>query len=84
MPSVKDQIQLSPFSKLPFKDNSFDLVLAIGVVYTLTLADAIQCLQEIERVSKGNSFITLGAYRTEEELRMFRYWTLLGTCVGFF
>lgn len=81
MPLVKPLIKRAPFTKLPFKDQEFDLVLAIGVVYTLNLADAMQCLREIQRVGKGKSFITLAAYRTEEELNLFRWWTVLGTTV---
>ena len=56
-------------------------MLAIGVVYTLNLADAIQCLKEIQRVGKRKSFITLAAYRTEEEFKLFRWGTVLGTTV---
>lgn len=81
MPAIKPFIQQAPFTKLPFKDREFDLVLAIGVVYTLNLADAIQCLKEIQRVGKGKSFITLAAYRTEEEFKLFRWWTVLGTTI---
>lgn len=81
MPSVKPFVQKAPFTALPFADNEFDFVIAIGPVYSLNLADAIKCLQEIQRVGKGKSFITLGAYETEEDLRLFRYWTLLGCTV---
>lgn len=81
MPDIKPFLQRCLFTELPFPDKVFDLVIAIGVVYTLTLADAIKCLKEIQRVSKGKSFVTLAAYRTEEELRLFRYWTVLGTTV---
>jgi len=45
----------------------------------MNLAGAIKCLKEIQRVSKGKSFITLGAYRTEEEKRLLEWWTVLGT-----
>lgn len=78
MESVKPFIENAPFTQLPFLDGQFDLVIAIGVVYTLNLADAIQCLKEIERVSKGSSFVTLAAYRTEEEKELFEWWTVLG------
>lgn len=82
MESVKSFIQEAPFTKLPFDDNEFDFVIAIGVVYTMNLADAIACLKEIQRVGKGKSFITLAAYRTEEEKKLFEWWTLLGaTCL---
>ena len=81
MLSVKPYITKAPFTELPFADGEFDLVIAIGVVYTLTLRDAISCLQEIQRVGKGKGFVTLGAYRNEEESRLFRYWTVLGCTV---
>lgn len=81
MPSVKPFIRKAPFTELPFSSGEFDFVIAIGPVYSLNLADAIQCLKEIQRVGKGKSFITLGAYETEDDLRLFRYWTLLGCMV---
>jgi hypothetical protein len=81
LPSVKELIQKAPFTRLPFRDGEFDFVVAIGPVYSLTLADAIACLKEIQRVGKGKSFITLGAYDTEDDFRLFRYWTLLGCTI---
>lgn len=79
--STKEFVQKASFTELPFADGEFDLVIAIGAVYSLNLPDAIKCLKEIQRVGKGNSFITLGAYETEEDLRLFRYWTLLGSTI---
>ena len=56
-------------------------MVAIGPVYTLNLAGAIRLLKEIQRVTKKNSFITLGCYESEEDFWLFRDWTLLGTTV---
>ncbi|MDB9934052.1 class I SAM-dependent methyltransferase [Candidatus Thioglobus sp.] len=81
LPSVKPFIQKAPFTELPFVNGEFDFIIAIGAVYSLNLPDSIKCLKEIQRVGKGKSFITLGAYDTEEDLRCFRYWTLLGCTV---
>ena len=67
-------------TKLPYVAKQFHLVIALGVVYTLNLADAIKCLKEIKRVSV-RSFITLGAYETEEDLKLFKAWSLLGTTI---
>ena len=78
---IKNFIIKGPFHNLPFKDNEFDFIIAIGPVYSLNLADAIKCLNEIRRVGKGKSFITLGAYELEKDLRLFRYWTLLGSTI---
>ena len=81
MPTVKPFVHKAPFTELPFGDGEFDLIVAIGAVYSLSLPDAIKCLKEIQRVGKGKSFITLGAYETEDDFRLFRYWTLLGCTV---
>ena len=81
MPAVKPFVQKASFTELPFADKEFDFVIAIGPVYSLILSDAIKCLKEVQRVGKGRSFVTLGAYETEEDFRLFRYWTLLGCTV---
>lgn len=78
MPSVRPHVQKASFTELPFETGEFDFVIAIGPVYFLDLNGAIKCLREIQRVGKGKSFITLGAYESEEELLLFRSWTLLG------
>jgi hypothetical protein len=54
---------------LPFDAKSFDLVLGVSCVYQLNLPDAIKCLKEIQRVGRGKSFITLGAYEDESRHR---------------
>lgn len=76
---VKPNIKYCEPTNLPFEDNLFDFVIALGTIYTLTLSDSIKALSEINRVSKGNSFITLATYETEEEYFLFKDWTLLGT-----
>ncbi len=81
MPTIRPGIHKAPFTQLPFADHIFDLVIAIGAVYALTLADAIACLKEIQRVGQGQGFITLASYETDEEKRLFEWWTLLGTLI---
>lgn len=66
---------------MPFAEREFDFVIGIGVVYSLNLTDAIQCLKEIQRVGRGKRFVTLASYATEEDSRLFSYWTLLGTTI---
>ena len=41
----------------------------------------LQALREIQRVGKGQSFVTVGAYRTREGRELLEEWTLLGTTV---
>lgn len=81
MPSTKKYIKKGEYNVLPYDNNEFDFVIAIGVVYTLTLRDAISCLKEIQRVGKGKSFITLGSYNNEKEFKLFRYWSVLGSTI---
>ena len=81
MDGVKSYLTHAPFTKLPFEDKEFDFVIGIGAIYCLNLADAIVALKEIQRVSRGKSFVTLASYETPEEFWMFRYWTILGTTV---
>lgn len=78
---VKPFLQFGQFTDLPFTENEFDFVIALGPVYTLNLPDAINCLKEIQRVGKGRSFITLGAYENEQDLKLLKYWSLLGTTI---
>ena len=73
-------IRLEPPTEISFGEKEFDLVIAIGAVYTLTLADAIQCLKEIQRVGK-QAFVTLGAYETSTDRDLLLQWSLLGTTI---
>ena len=62
------------------EDAYFDLCLALGVVYTLNFPEAMACIRRIQSLAE-TAFITLAAYETEEDLRLFRKWTLLGTTI---
>ena len=57
----------------------FDFVIALGVVYTLTLGDVIKCLKIIQKLSHGKSFITLASYNNDKDYWLFKDWTVLGT-----
>lgn len=81
MPTIMTFVKKGLFTELPFVNREFDFIIAIGPVYSLNLSDAIKCLKEIQRVGKGKSFITLGAYENEEDYRLFSYWTLLGCTI---
>ena len=56
MSSVKKNISKQLPYDLTFIDNYFEFVIALGVVYTQTLDNAIKVLKEIVRVSKGKKF----------------------------
>jgi SAM-dependent methyltransferase len=73
---MKANLQVSDARSLPFPDSSFDLVVSINTVHNLDRQDCIRALSEIERVSDGDSFITVDAYRTEEEKDAMFAWNL--------
>ena len=79
MPSIKNHITLAEYDNLPYEDGEFDFIFGFAAIYMMNLQGVMGSLREIQRVGKGNSFITLGAYRTKEELELFQEWTLLGT-----
>lgn len=66
--------------KLPFYDQSFDLLIAIGYPYTLNLSDFVTFIAECNRTSKA-SFITLASYEKPSDYEVFRSWSLLGTLI---
>ncbi len=81
MESVRGDVELAFYQSLPFLDHSFDFVMAFASIYMLNLRDVMAAIREIQRVGKGKSYITVGAYRTSEERELFYDWTLLGSTV---
>jgi len=82
MKSIKNYITHSNYTNLKnFEDNSFDFIYATGVIYAFNITDAINCLKEIIRVSKKDSFITLASYKNKTDYWLFKNWTLLGTTI---
>lgn len=75
----KDISKVGDFINFKTKKNKYDFVLALGVVYTLTLGDAIKCIKKIQKLSNGKSFITLATYESEKDYWLFKNWTVLGT-----
>ena len=58
----------------PFPNKSFDLVTAINTIHNLPRQECRQAVMEIQRVSRGNAFLTVDAWRTDEEReRLFRW-----------
>lgn len=81
IPSIKPYLTVCSAKKLPFPDKSFDLVISINTLHNLEKEDLKMALREVERVSRKNSFITVDAYRSEEEkIRMFA-WNLTARTV---
>ena len=77
--NIKSSIKYCNPTEINYPQDYFDLVIALGVVYTQTLTDAIKLLKIISNISKkNNSFITLATYSSEVEKNLFNDWTLGG------
>lgn len=73
---VKPFLQVGNAIELPYDDNSFDAVFSINTVHNLEREQCGQALQEIMRVSRGKAFITVDAYRNDEEKQRMFAWNL--------
>lgn len=76
MLDIKPYVQVANALELPFDDNSFDLVVSVNTVHNLAQSECEQALLEIDRVSKGHSFITVDAYRNDAEKERMLAWNL--------
>lgn len=63
-----------------FADKSFDLVISLTTLHNLYLFDLVKAVKEIQRVSKGSSYIMVESYRNEEEKANMLYWQLTCEC----
>ena len=76
MTSVSPFLKVGNATQLPYPDDSFDFVISINTVHNLDKDDCAKALQEIERVSRGKSFITVDAYRNNDEKERMEAWNL--------
>jgi SAM-dependent methyltransferase len=73
---MKPHLSVASATKLPFPDKSFDVVISINTVHNLVRDDCATALREIERVARKGAFITVDAYRDDEEKRRMMAWNL--------
>ena len=76
MPSVKPFLKVASAEKLPYPDKSFDLVISINSIHNLPPERCKQALREMQRVSRGNSYVTIDAWRNEQERQNLLKWIL--------
>jgi len=75
------EAKYAQYYDIPLENNSVDFLIAFSSIYMQTLGDVVRSLREIERVSCGRSYITLGAFESEADRKIFSQWTLIGTTV---
>jgi SAM-dependent methyltransferase len=73
---IQHSLQVGDAKELPFEDDSFDVVVSINTVHNLERDECAKALQEIMRVSRGKAFITVDAYRDDEEKERMQQWAL--------
>ncbi len=73
---VKNLIHQGNATKLPFENDSFDLIISINTLHNLSRNDFKIAIKEINRVSKRNSFITVDAWTDEESKDRMIKWNL--------
>ncbi len=76
MEEMKPFVTVADAKALPFADASFDLVVSINTVHNLELEECKTALREIQRVSRGNAFVTMDAWRDDYEKQQMLKWNL--------
>jgi SAM-dependent methyltransferase len=74
--TMRPHVQVADATALPFADKSFDIVISINTIHNLDRENCTQALREIERVARRGSFITVDAYRNDEEKERMYAWNL--------
>lgn len=77
------RLHLGSADELPFPDASFDYVVSLNTIHNLPRPRAVKAMAEIERVSKGKSFVVVDSYRTTEQKAIFESWVLTAEYHGY-
>ena len=78
---VRNYCKVANATNLPFEDRSIDITISITTLHNLEAKELVKAVLEIERVSKRGSFITLDAYRNNEEKDRMEAWNLTAKTV---
>ena len=73
---MRPHVEVANAKSLPYPDNSFDYIISVTTIHNLDRSELIQSLQEIERVARLGSFITVDAFRNDEERERMFAWNL--------
>ncbi len=79
---IRDRLQYGQAQEIPFADNTFDLVISLATLHNLKIYELKKAVQEIKRVSRGQSYIMVESFRDDQEEVNMLYWQL--TCSSYF
>ena len=79
---IRDRLQYGQAQEIPYDDNTFDLVISLATLHNLKIYELKKAVQEIKRVSRGQSYIMVESFRDDEEEVNMLYWQL--TCSSYF
>jgi ubiquinone/menaquinone biosynthesis C-methylase UbiE len=74
--SVRPFLKVASAENLPYPDKSFDLVISINSIHNLPPERLKTALREVERVCRGESYITVDAWRNDLERENLFKWVL--------
>ncbi len=75
-PEVVGRLHRGSADDLPFPDNSFDAVISLNTIHNFSRDGVVKAMREVQRVSKGKSFVQVDSYRTSEQKKIFEDWVL--------
>ncbi len=78
---VRPRLRAGHANSLPFPDDSFDFVVSLNTFHNLYNYDLHVALKEMQRVGRGDRYLTVESYRNEREKVNLMYWQL--TCRAF-
>ena len=61
---------------LVFDDQSFDFVISLNTIHNLSKSKCLVALKEIQRVSRGKSFVQVDSYKNLKQKNIFLNWVL--------
>lgn len=79
---IRDRLQYGQAQEIPFADNTFDLVISLATLHNLKIYELKKAVQEIKRVSRGQSYIMVESFRDDQEEVNMLYWQL--TCSSYY
>lgn len=73
---LSGRLHLGTAERLPFIDHAFDCVISLNTIHNFPRPRAIIAMAEIQRVSKGKSYVVVDSYLTPEQKDIFESWVL--------